>query len=108
MDFDFELLKEGLIDLKEKAENNSVYESQLGICANLDYIIYQLGYDLYVFGSAYGFVGDFSDDWEHFSGDNNYPIQDKNIYGHSNWVGESLVLRLSLIDHLINKCDDNL
>ena len=50
---------------------------------------------------SYFFVEDNCSDWEFFSGDNSVPIKG---YDEGNlWEGEQLELRLSLIDHLIDK-----
>ena len=58
---------------------------------------------------AYSFVSNNCDDWEFYSGNDCYPVKHPDTYTKGcYWKGEQLELRLSLIDHLIKKCDDQL
>lgn len=83
-----------LLALKEQALSGSVNEPLFGICRNLSSLT---GCSW----ESYSFVSSNCEDWEYFSGDSAYPI-----VGYDEepmWEGEQLVLRLSLLDHLIAK-----
>lgn len=87
-------LLDALLVLREQAVAGDIDSPEYGICFNL--------YELTGEGSlSYDFVGDNCEDWEHFSGEIDYPIKD---YCAGNlWEGEQLELRLSLLNHLITK-----
>lgn len=87
---------DALLVLKEQAIKGSVNVSSAGICYNLSEITDD--YDL-----SYDFVAGNCSDWEFFSGCTLVPIDG---YGEDFlWEGRQLALRLSLIDHLIVKAE---
>lgn len=93
-------IKEALLLLKEDAISGNIKKGHCGICHLLS--------DMDVYGS-YRFVKDNCSDWGYFSGDYNYPVSgeegfDYHMDNGDLWKGEQLELRLSLIDHLLNKC----
>ena len=71
-----------------------------GICHNLNLICSdgKLSYE-------YGLVSYFSKGWEHHSGDERYPIQEDEAYGK--WQGENLILRISLLNYLIERVSNH-
>lgn len=88
---------DALLVLKKQAVNGSVRKPVFGICYNLSELMG--GCD-----SSYDFVAVSCSDWEFFSGCYLNPIDgyvDKPL-----WEGEQLELRLSLLDHLINKAKE--
>lgn len=91
-------IKECLHQLLKDIDNNSIQYRQNGVCCNLDNYTEDCGV------CAYAFVGENSSDWEHFSGKQYDPVG-----GYYSipflWEGEQLQLRISLIHHLINKCE---
>lgn len=58
---------------------------------------------------AYRFVSDNSTDWEHYSGNEAYPVpgslssEENNWLDDNLWQGEALAYRRSLLQHLIKK-----
>ena len=94
----YDKIKEALIELRDEAVDGDIDSDSFGICHNLDLKINSCGYN---------FVADNCEDWEFFSGILGYPVKmDAKYYKGCYWVGEQLELRLSLIYHLIKKCDN--
>ena len=94
----YDKIKEALIELRDEAVGGRLPADRYGICYNLD---------LKVDSCAYLFVASNSEDWEFYSGRTSYPVVEPyRYYSGCYWVGEQLELRLSLIDHLIKKCDN--
>ena len=97
-------LLDALLVLKEQAVEGVIKYPYQGICSNLLELTNRA--DL-----SYLFVEDNCEDWEHFSGNSAYPVVMSDDCGL--WEGEQLKLRLSLLDHLIDKAkqqskhDDN-
>lgn len=93
----YDKIKEALIELRDEAVGGNVFNTRYGICYNLMNKIEDC---------AFLFVASNSDDWEFYSGCTAYPVVEPyRYYGGCYWVGEQLELRLSLIDHLIKKCE---
>lgn len=86
---------DALLVLKEQAVTGGVDKPSYGICYNLFNLTDSINLSL-------DFVADNCEDWEHFSGDVDYPIEGYND-DCDLWEGEQLELRLSLLDHLITK-----
>jgi len=94
-------LRKNLVDLKE----NGPESTNIGICYNIKH------------GAYYYYLRDMWADWEHYSGVTSYPVPSTNksknakrYYAttHNLWRSKQLELRLSLIDHLIMKIDQQL
>lgn len=93
-------IKECLHQLLKDIEGNSILYPIIGICANLNEYLKDDP-------CAYDFICANCKDWEDYSGDGSYPIKGSvgKFYLENLWEGEQLQLRISLINHLINKCD---
>ena len=59
------------------------------------------------FRLSYEVVSKFSNSWEHYSGDDGYPVSGKEVWDRCYlsdknlwWVGEQLELRMSLLEHI--------
>lgn len=73
----------------------------MGICFNLRTRLDAKGYDRKV---AYLIVDRYSQDWEHYSGYPSSPIPDPYSSPYvGGWQGRGLVLRTSLMEHLVRK-----
>lgn len=95
---------EGLCELKVKTDSD--IKPSYGICEALE-----IASGLKI---AYALVGSLSITWSKHSGDNAYPVKGKvefdrvyDSYDNKSilWTGESKVLRLELIDHLIRELE---
>ena len=94
----YDKIKEALIELRDEAVGGNVFNTRYGICYNLMNKIEDC---------VFLFVSINCEDWEFYSGRTSYPVVEPyRYYGGCYWVGEQLELRLSLIDHLIKKCDE--
>lgn len=91
-----DVLIQGLLRVKEKALNGEYTQwDKYGICS--------MWMDEVGCGSTYDFVYVLSKGWEHYSGRKAYPvIQEPDEHC---WEGEQLILRLSLIDHLLEQLE---
>lgn len=94
-------IKESLQQLLKDIEGNSIQYRQNGVCCNLEDYTEDYGV------CAYDFISANCKDWENYSGDSSYPIKGSvgKFYLENLWEGEQLQLRISLIHHLINKCE---
>ena len=91
----------GLTMLKDLAEKHPNKLKQVyGICHNLN-LICSDGKNLY----EYGLVNYFSKGWGHHSGIERYPVQDDKDYGK--WQGENLILRINLLNYLIERVSNH-
>ena len=91
----------GLTMLKDLAEKHpNKLKHTYGICRHLN-LLCSDGMGLY----EYELVNYFSEGWEHHSGDEQYPIQEDKDYGK--WQGENLILRISLINYLIDRVSNH-
>ena len=91
----------GLIMLKDLAVRHpNKLKQDYGICHNLNLICSdgRMSYE-------YGLVSYFSKGWEHHSGDERYPIQEDEDCGK--WQGENLILRISLLNYLIERVSNH-
>ena len=101
------------IELLRDMLENGPTDSFFGICYNLhktssanrntvDLDTERTGVD------GYNIVTEHSPSWEHFSGDENYPVVYQELpYPESAplWEGKQLVLRQSLIKHIISRLE---
>lgn len=89
-------LLQALKQLRDMAPN--VPDNALGICHNLIAVGYN---DTLILKTLW-------EDWEDYSGDRRYPVLGLEAFmGNENlWTGEQLTLRLSLINHMINKLEN--
>ena len=58
------------------------------------------------FWLGYKVVSKFSKTWEHYSGDDSYPVSGEEVWNEVSyewWKGEQLDLRMSLLEHI--KCE---
>ena len=91
----------GLTMLKDLAEKHpNKLKQTYGICHHLNMICSD-GNKLY----EYVLVNDFSKGWEHHSGIARYPIPGDNDYGK--WQGEYLILRINLLNYLIERVSNH-
>jgi len=91
----------GLTILKDLAEKHPNELKQVyGICRHLN-LICSDGKGLY----EYALVNYFSEGWEHHSGNKQYPVQEDKDYGK--WQGESLILRINLLNYLIERVSNH-
>ena len=91
----------GLTMLKDLAIGHpNKLKQNWGICHNLNLICSdgKLSYE-------YGLVSYFSKGWEHHSGDERYPIQEDEDCGK--WQGENLILRINLLNYLIERVSNH-
>ena len=91
----------GLTMLKDLAIGHpNKLKQDYGICHNLNLICSdgKMSYE-------YGLVSYFSKGWEHHSGDERYPIQEDEDCGK--WQGENLILRISLLNYLIESVSNH-
>lgn len=89
--------KELLLNAIEYMLNNNINELY-GVCENLDNLTKREWF-------GYSVVEKFSETWEDFSGDKNYPISSRgdmlvHLENRSLWVGEQRELRMSLLEHI--------
>lgn len=91
-----DVLIQGLLKVKEKALNGEYNQWDThGICS--------MWSDEVDNGTTYDFVAILSKGWEYHSGWSNYPVPQEQ-HEHC-WKGEQLILRLSLIDHLLEQLE---
>ena len=91
----------GLTMLKDLAEKHlNKLKQTYGICHHLN-LICSDGKKLY----EYALVNYFSKGWEHHSGIERYPVQDDKDYGK--WQGENLILRINLLNYLIERVSNH-
>lgn len=88
--------------LQDMLVNGPAYDADYGICANLTYTGRRANLT-YVDG--YGIVVRHSYSWKHFSGIPNFPIPNTDE-STGLWKGKQLVLRTSLIKHIISKLEE--
>ena len=92
----------GLTMLKDLAEKHpSKLREAYGICLNLNLICSdgRLEYEHVLL------VNYFSKGWEHHSGIERYPVQEDKDYGK--WQGENLILRINLLNYLIERVSNH-
>lgn len=85
-----------LIALRRRAVLGSVPDVSLGICYNLKRVSAMNS------GRAYAFVEDFAKGWPDHTGETSFPVPCRQW---NKWMGESLRLRLSLIDYMLAQSD---
>lgn len=91
-----DVLIQSLLRVKEKALNGEHNQwDTLGICS--------MWLDEVGCNTTYDFVDVLSKGWEHYSGRRSYPVPQE-PHEHC-WEGEQLILRLSLIDHLLEQLE---
>lgn len=90
------VLIQGLLRVKEKALSGEYNQlGKYGICSMW---MGEVGCK-----TTYDFVDVLSEGWEHHSGRKHYPVPQKSR--EHCWTGEQLILRLSLIDHLLEQLE---
>lgn len=96
---------EGLKKLQAIAQTNpKELNSGVGICFYLNKFCSNKLFDL-----EYRLVSKLSENWSKHSGDKYYPVSGD--VGLGNWTGNSLTLRLELIEYLVKQiesCEDNI
>lgn len=91
-----DVLIQGLLRVKEKALNGEYIPwGTHGVCS--------MWSDEVDNGTTYDFVDVLSKGWEHHSGRKCYPVPQEP--DEHCWEGEQLILRLSLIDHLLEQLE---
>lgn len=91
-----DVLIQSLLRVKEKALNGDyTTEPKYGICS--------MWMDEVGCNTTYDFVDVLSKGWEYYSGRRSYPVPQE-PHEHC-WEGEQLILRLSLIDHLLEQLE---
>ena len=91
--------KDLLLNAIEDMLNGNIDKTD-AICENLDILT---DYSC----SAYSCVNKFSKTWEHYSGEESYPVSGELVWDKINWsnpelwwTGEQLELRMSLLEHI--------
>lgn len=91
--------KDLLLNAIEDMLNGNIDKTD-AICENLDILT---DYSC----SAYSCVNKFSKTWEHYSGEESYPVSGVVVWDKINWdnpelwwTGEQLELRMSLLEHI--------
>ena len=91
--------KDLLLNAIEDMLNGNIDKTN-AICENLDILT---DYSC----SAYSCVNNFSKTWEHYSGEEGYPVVGEIVWDKINWdnpelwwTGEQLELRMSLLEHI--------